>query len=1071
MNKRILSILECAALLLPLLPAWNPTHGDQVRELEREYRVLAWRKNDGLPSNWIETISQTKDGYLWIATRQGLARFDGHKFSVFDRLNTPEFQENHCTALAETVDGNLWVGTNAGLLRRNNDPYSVEPWSIELTEQSVTTLFPRRNGGVWVGTDKGIWIHDGHQLTRFDEIRFPVQTICEVSEQLWISGESNTALISLNEKGELVSSELDVIEPFHSARVDLDGDLWALKKTPGIIHRGMLNFRDKRVWGHSRSDEFISFKFFLELDRLGRLWLPDHQSLVRIEGGASIRFPMPQIEVPGHRGLLAIQCFFEDRDGNIWIGTEHRGLYCLQPRRIHAVEGSEDLLDSNVLSIAEAQDGSIWFGTDTGIARRQGNAESDDSQQLDYYLTEGGKFETNRIRSIVSGMNGDIWIGSHGGGVHRFRNGTLESYQMPGDLNDNKVNVILPDNNSVWVGTVHRLHLLTGTDTFSFVLTEPRPSHLENRLYSDYPVSFTVRALVKDPTSGEIWIGTDGLGLFRVNVPKVLDQLNRFQEDGADDVAKISVERVTVHNGLSSDAVISLHVDEEDSNVLWIGTENGLNRFSEGQVSAFTTEAGIPGFAIRQILEDDTGDLWIGSEKGLAQISKASLLSVAEGRVYSVQCVLYDETDGLPSIEFSGQINHPAGCRTVDGRLFFGTDHGPVVAKPQEFAGRDLRPSIVIEHVRVNDALVLGNSSQIYRDDVRNRRSVLLDAKNDRFFMEDQRLRFAPGSAELIEIGYTGISLTSPSKVRFRFMLEGFSSVWQDAGVRRVAFYTSLPPGDYRFRVEASYAYGEWSKTAATFAFSITPHFYETYTFYGGVLALLAAVGTAMHYWRLRYVRKIDHLEERTRLAMGMHDSIGAHLSEISSATDRLHSFTDRAALEKHSGFNDARVAVKNLSQATVEMTQSLRELIWIVHPSDSTLNGLLSQVGSFAQRLLEGAGIRCRLSMPDEITQEEVPWKLRQNVYLACKETLNNAVKHSGANEVRLRVRFDSNQCVIEICDDGRGVKIPESENTNKFEHHGLGNIKRRLEDIGGAASVQSEPNRGTKVLLKFPI
>jgi signal transduction histidine kinase len=327
-----------------------------------------------------------------------------------------------------------------------------------------------------------------------------------------------------------------------------------------------------------------------------------------------------------------------------------------------------------------------------------------------------------------------------------------------------------------------------------------------------------------------------------------------------------------------------------------------------------------------------------------------------------------------------------------------------------------------------------------------------------------------PPGHHRLEIRFTGLSLLMPEKVRFRYLLEGLDKAWIEAGSRRSASYAYIPPGDYRFKVTACNNDGVWNEVGAVLPFKVLPHFWETTWF--KALILLGLCGGTGWVVRLSFLRRMqrqlerlerEHLleNERRRIAQDIHDDLGARLTQVG-----LLSELARRTLSK-SGV--AQVYLDQVIRRSRETMQAMDEIVWAVDPAKDTLEGLMNYLAALSDELLQGADVRCRLDLPPVLAVQPISAKTRHGILLVVKEALNNCLKHSGAKEVWIRSSLQGSALRLQIEDDGSGFI---SENT-EAQHvgHGLQNMRQRIEKLGGAFSVVSQPGRGTRVILEIDL
>ena len=311
----------------------------------------------------------------------------------------------------------------------------------------------------------------------------------------------------------------------------------------------------------------------------------------------------------------------------------------------------------------------------------------------------------------------------------------------------------------------------------------------------------------------------------------------------------------------------------------------------------------------------------------------------------------------------------------------------------------------------------------------------------------------------------------APENVRFRYKLEGLETEWVEAGTRRSAQYSHLRPGDYRFQVIACNNNGIWSEATSTMTLKVLPHFWETAWFSGllGITVVGALAGTVRFMVTRKLRRELKRLEQqraierdRARIAKDIHDDLGAGLTQIML----------QSALAQRDPQPQVQTHLGNISETARELIRAMDEIVWAVNPQNDTLDGLVTYVCKFAQEYLTVAGVRCRLDLPAQLPPYVLSAETRHNLFLAIKEALNNVVKHARATEVRLELSVQPAYLTFRIRDDGQGMvsstNAPAGLGSDRISSgHGLGNMTKRLETIGGRCSVTGEPGGGTCVEL----
>ncbi|MBI3414309.1 MAG: ATP-binding protein [Verrucomicrobia bacterium] len=1012
-----------------LLPPPDPT---------QEYQHRIWNREQGLPDNEVRAVLQTHDGYLWAATRVGLARFDGRSFTVFNHVNTPAMTDDDCLELMEDRAGTLYVSTyDGGLLAIH---------ASGVTRHDPATGWPGRNGGrIYANRSEGLWVGQGQLFQLFrGEYKLCVTSVSDpdhisclhedASGKVWI-GTMHALDIYSSQTGRVHLPNLppaltnSIIRAIQS---DSTGAVWVATDT------SLCRFRLNQ-WECFGAPDTVNNgrRVFMLIDSHDDVWLPAGvRGVLRIRQDRWTYFEVPRSQAKQETNYAQYMC--QDREGNLWIATQYDGLQCWQPRKIRTLSKQNGLADENVLAVCAAHDGTIWVGTQSNVSQFK-----DDNFNL-HLRDEQRRHITG---SLAEDSVGNLWLGTLGAGVDCFQEGKFKNIRLPGERSGNKVHAqYFARDGTHWIGTEAGLCEFKGGAFRVYTHADGLSAHVDGLEHDD------VRALQED-RDGNLWIGTFGGG---VSCLQATTNANRPR--------LVTYSR---ENGLAGNYVWTLH--EDAKGILWIGTNRGLTSWRSGRFHSFTLANGLPANSIYQIVEDDFGCFWFGCERGIFRTRASELEAVADERSHSIRCVLYDESDGLFTSGINGEKSQPVGCKTRDGRLWFATAKGIAVIDPHDLPDNRVPPPVVIEQVRANGSIFFDNGlhtsdklSPYGNASALNRPAAL-------------HFRFPPGSAHILEIQYTANSFVANEKVRFKYRLEGLDKDWIDAGGSRKAYYANLKPGDYRFRVTAANSHGLWNETGAVFSFRLLPHFYETWTFYSlsGVTLALGIYG--IYRWRVTELRRIEHLEkeaalkdERSRIVRDLHDGLGANLTQISLLADVAHQMPPKPE-EMPDHF-------RQLSRTSHEALHSLKHIIWAAHPANETLDRLILRICQHAENFLEAAGVRCRFDLPEDLPALPLPVATRQNFFFVVREALNNIARHANATEVQIKAALDDTRLIFTIVDNGCGFDtgaVPDAleDSSPKLGGHGLRNMRHRLATIHGELQIESTPGQGTKTTLRIPV
>ena len=1015
-----------------------------------DYLIDVLDTKDNLPSSTVTAITQTPDGYIWIGTYNGLARFDGVRFVTFDPGNTPELGHSRVQGLFLDVNGTLWINTYRGGLTSFRDGLFRKERPPQVGFDLHTTLAASSSNTVVFVTQFGEVLTRKPAGTNFDWTvqappggTRPIFQCADRGGDLWfLSREGGVLRFAGGEFKELPPDCGLGTNRVHSVVTDALGQVWA--GASNLIARWDGKYFEARspTNGEATLTPLLLFPtragamWVLDGDRLrklvGREWVAEATAWRGLLGWAGGRAmgahedanggmwfnhygngvfhitPEGRFErltardgLPGER----VGAWFQGRDGGVWLGVDRGGLARLRERRFHLIDTTQGLTARTALSVCEDSDGVLWIGTGGGGLCRwsEGKISS---------FPVGDSVSANFVFSTFPQPDGGIWLSKgEGENLFRFRGRQLD--RAPWDPRGVKA-ILVDRTGRVWLGTKSGLAWWSERGRRIFGVNDGLASQ-------DGLAPSSIRALAEAP-DGTVWCGSDDGTLYRCETERL--QAFRPKDEGGEK------------------SIWSLLAD--DRGTIWAGTfRGGLLRFQNGQFKRFAAPQGLPEETIVQLLEDHEGRLWMGTHHGIYCVAKAELNACAEGRIKTVKCASYG---GLPAMECSDGYQ-PACWRGKDGRLWFATVRGVVSVNPEELRDNAPPPPVVLEEFQVDGE------------------PVKLGGKN---------LVVPPGHNQF-EFFFTALSFVAADQTRFRYRMDGVDADWVEAGTRRTAQYGHLTARNYRFRVIASNNEGVWNETGAAVAFTVQPFFYDTIWFriLAGAGLVFAVAFTVRKVATRKYRRKLVRLQQqhaierdRARIAKDIHDDIGAGLTQITLLGELARREPEQASAH-----------LDRISSSARQLTRAMDEIVWAVDPQHDTLGGLMDYISAYTEDYMRVAGIRCRMDLPNELPPVRIESEVRYNLFLAVKETLNNIVKHAQASEVWLRLRLEPTSFTLVLEDNGRGLasarrdEAPTVSGERITSGSGLANLEKRLAAVGGRCAVTSAPGAGTRVEMTIKL
>lgn len=932
---------------------------------------------------------------------------------------------NSVYALAQDHLGYIWVGTVDGLNRFDGYDFRVYRHQRErpdsLSSNLIASLRVAEDGTLWVGTANGLnrYLPEADAFRRVTGPGAPVGQVADLFS--W--------------RGKLCAIHADGLS-CHA------GDQWhavALPRPEGVAGvtiaaaavgpDGTLHLSarsaDGRFW-ITRSDDPVRWRETaadagigpaIGVDRSGRIWWRDRADADPRSANDPVRLAW---------------AFEENHDG-IWVGTA-RGLvqHTASGRRLYQPgKGPNAFLQNFVRALLTDESGELWIGTHGGLFRSRPAFAP--FRSIEYRAAGERSLSAPAVAALF--FDGQaLWVGTHGGGLDRVdAAGTISRFPGLG------VREAPPENPTVWgIAPLagDRLLLATRQGLFEFDTHASAGRLLEVR--DPFGQLISLRAIAVGGDS-RFWLAAAS-GLYEyagdehrmrwplpardgprpiMTVESLLveddvlwlgtreNELVRF-EPATDAVRSYRLERA-----LAGEGIWQIHRSSDGS--LLLGTGSGLIGFDEGRWKAqvILEPPAIPGSFVYSIGEDGAGHLWLGTNRGLVRYDPGT----GDTRVFG-------EDSGTGLVEY----NRRAVARLDQGALAFGGMTGLTRFDPAKVGTNRFDPPVVLT------ALELHTRDGVSRIPGPARREVRL-----------------PASASTVVFAFASLDYTAPSSNRFRYRMTGLEDEWVEAGTRRVASYSSMPPGSYVFEVAGTNSDGIWSRKQLALPVTVLPALWQTVWFRALVIAALVIAGVQLYRWRVRHLLAVERL--RWRIADDLHDELSSELSGIAVTADLLQ----RSAPDP-----ETRRRLESVRRTASRAVESLRDIVWYVNPDHDRGGAMVERFRTLGQRLFPDRKFQLRAG--DAVEHLALPMTVRRNLYLIYKEALHNALRHSRARQIRVQLEGSDGRFHMRIADDGIGLGNAGKDGT------GLLSMRRRAREIGACLEIDGS-SAGTTVSLDLDL
>jgi signal transduction histidine kinase/ligand-binding sensor domain-containing protein len=934
-------------------------------------------------------------------------------------------------SMAQDRQGFLWLGMNGGGLVRF-DGFQFSPWGAggepELPGNFIPALLSARDGSLWVGFGHSPGLQrvalvsrilDGRITTYTANDGLPGGIVAAIREDrqgtIWVAGSHGLAAFEGGRWRQAGQAEgIPEVDSF-SLYVDRQGTLW-VGTSAGVYTR-----KDGAAAFERYDATLTSVQSFAE-DDAGRLW---------ITGNQSVR-TLPQPRGPAAQsakltGVAGAQ-LLHDGHGTIWLAALGAGLFQISPARTGATPhveryNYEEHFNGPARSLFLDTEQNIWVGMRGGGLLRLSRTPVETDVPLDGLTNDG-------VRGLAATADGSVWVAT-GHSLNQFLNGTRRTYEL-----EEPASIHAARNGDLWVASAEGIR--------RFANGRFDRLDLGDDARYQRTTSFTFDA------DGDLWLCNNDQGLFmwrnRVltrfdEAPQVArrpctyllsDTQGRmwigFTSGGIAVFERGAFRLYGPGEGLAEGSVAALH--QTKNGAIWVAAAGGITRIQNGQLTTVSRRNGLPDKVVPSIVEDDEGSIWLGVESGasLIRFSATEMDEVASDPSHQLIYRVYDRSDGLQGPVL--HLHRPTAVKARDGRLWFVSGRGVAVIDL-----RDLQAPPRAALPRIENVVVDGKEHPL-----------------------QSGLRLSPRT-QTLQIDYAALSLSSSSKLRFRYQLEGHNRSWVEAGGERRVSYTNLPPGSYRFRVTAT-SDGLWRGPEAVLGFVVLPPFYKTYWFSG--LCLAGGLGLLWTFQRLR-LRAVRNeyaliLAERARVSRDIHDTLLQSLGAFNLQLEVV-------ARQLGSSQPSATGTIQHLRSQVAECIQEARRSIWDLRSPRLEAHDL---VEAFRRMASDAAPVTVEVTTHGRVRR--CAPHVEDQLLKIGQEAIGNAIRHGHATRVDVTLDYRRGALALHISDNGCGFD-PEAHVEAIDGHWGLKNMRERAENIGGRLGIISRPGSGTSIELLAPL
>jgi signal transduction histidine kinase/ligand-binding sensor domain-containing protein len=1013
-----------------------------------DYRFRNFTTNDGLSQNSVNCIMQDKEGFLWLGTQDGLCRYDGYGFKQFraNRKDAYAMSDNFVLSFAEDENGYLWFTTRNGLNRMNKQTGKCNKFFLD------TASHRNQFGNVAIDHKGMVWISHGSGTYNIDSKRKYNASIIQIPESKRTSNISTYDISVLPDGTVVLQTEfaLRLISENGEQKMELE-DYQSMGNSTGDA---IVKDRKGTIWNATTNGLFHvpkgskNLKSFslkigkqpvcnsLEIANNGEVWVGTTTGLFIVHDDNSVSHITNNPQDESSLAYNLIHAVYKDRSGLMWVGTANKGLNLYDASRnqfkvLNNHNAGGALNDNLIWSVCQSGPKSLVIGTNYGLNHVLLNNEnitagefgSSNIDTIENWSTRFPELKDTRISALLCDQEQQIWVGTHQKGLWKINRNkdSILKINIPETYSNQVITDLLQDKQGdIWVASyygVFRIKLDGIIDSFWDINNE---SSNEYGLITNYYLA------VFEDTDGIIWLGSNA------GISKYIAAENQF--------SNYPYNENTPEKSIAFQFAVDFYDDGKGS--LWIATfGGGLSRLDKASetFTHYRSEDGLASEVLAGIMGDRNGNIWLSHNHGISQFNPQTK-----------QFINFDKGDGVIFNEFA--LN--SFYQNESGELFFGCPKGLVVFHPDSITTNTNLPAVQITGMKVNYKDISAAVNKEIYNRYKLEKVLHLDRKH-----------------KVIAFEFTALDFRNPDKQKFRYRMKGFDANWvETTSNNRLATYSSLPPGEYVFEVEASNDNGIWSNKIQAIKVVVYPPFWQTWWFIlSVVLFLLVTIVVVVRYYAQRKLRKRLQLiqtqrkiqDERDRISRDLHDNVGSQITYMISSLDNLSYQLEKKGESNESG------SVDELSDFARDTMQQLRETIWVLNKDAVSLEELHQKITEFVSKMMAVLpNMASQINVEGNGAQMLHP-SLAIHLFRIVQEAVNNTIKHAAAEEIAIALSLTKTQLDVLISDNGNGFDTQQE----KAGHFGLSNMKQRIKEMGGTFEITSDTEKGTAIKIAVPV